>query len=69
MASAAWTPPLDAANPQRARSNIRHMSKINVELSADRQQVANLFFGFIVKAKQPSPCELGCLLIVVLAVD
>jgi hypothetical protein len=27
------------------------------------------FAGFIVKAKQPSPCELGCLLIVVSAVD
>ena len=83
--------------------------KINLELSPDRQQFANLFFmhvmamvrlarhffkmfdlgktyrsklygfgyevirrkfaGFIVKAKQPSPCELGCLLIVVSAVD
>jgi hypothetical protein len=27
------------------------------------------FAAFIVKAKQPSPCELGCLLIVVSAVD
>ena len=43
--------------------------KIKLELSLDRQQFANLFFGFIVKAKQPSPCELGCLLIVVSAVD
>ena len=39
--------------------------KINLELSPDRQQFANVFFGFTVKAKQPSPCELGCLLIVV----
>jgi hypothetical protein len=40
-----------------------------LELSPDRQQFANLFFSFIEKAKQPSPYELGCLLIVVSAVD
>jgi len=46
------------------RNNIRRILKINLELSLDRQQFANVFFDFIGKAKQPSPCELGCLLIV-----
>jgi hypothetical protein len=70
MASAASALPLDIRKPQRTkRNNTRRIVKIKLELSLDRQQFANLFFGFIVKAKQPSPCELGCLLIVVLAVD
>jgi hypothetical protein len=111
MASAAArAPPLTVTKPQRTkRNNTRRIVKINLELSPDRQQFANLFFmhvlamvrlarhffkmfdlgktyrsklygfgyevirrkfaGFIVKAKQPSPCELGCLLIVASAVD
>jgi hypothetical protein len=68
MASAASALPLDIRKPQRTkRNNTRRIVKIKLELSLDRQQFANLFFGFIVKAKQPSPCELGCLLIVVFA--
>jgi hypothetical protein len=66
MSSAAPAPPLNITKTkEKKRNNIRRTLKINVELSPDRQQFANLFFGFILKAKQPSPCELGCLLIVV----
>jgi hypothetical protein len=108
--AAARALPFTVTKPQRTkRNNIRRILKINLELSPDRQQFANLFFarvlavmrlarrffkmldlgkiyrsklygfgyegicgkfaGFIVKAKQPSPCELGCPLIVVSAVD
>jgi hypothetical protein len=35
----------------------------------DGQITAKRAFKQSAKAKQPSPCELGCLLIVVLAVD
>jgi len=65
MASAASALLLDIRKPQRTKRNNTRIVKIKLELSLDRQQFANLFFGFIVKAKQPSPCELGCLLIVV----
>jgi len=66
MSSAARAPLLDIRKTQRTKTNnIQRIVKINLELSPDRQQSANLFFGFIVKAKQPSPCELGCLLIVI----
>jgi len=54
---------------EKKRNNIQRILRINVELFPDRQQFANLFFGFILKPKQPSPCELGCLLTVVSAVD
>jgi len=53
---AARAPSLDIKKPQRTKkNNIRSIVKTKT----------GNFAGFIVKAKQPSPCELGCLLIVV----
>jgi hypothetical protein len=70
MASAvARTLPLMVTNRQKTkRNNVRRMVKINLELSPDRQQFANLFLRLHRESKTAEPFRARLFAIVVSAV-